>query len=130
MSKKNKSVIMMNSERTCRGWFIPCLCVLMFCLGLGVEKRLNDGVMNSSILESRSRALVQYIELSKSVVDLGEMDVMRRFLEDSYSRRNSLCKGADSEDFVFFWTDWMTNVELIRKVSAPRGPSGNGRVPL
>ncbi len=56
-----------------------------------------------------------YIELSKKVFATGDKDLMKRFMEDSYAKRNQLCKGADSEDFIFFWTDWETDVETIMK---------------
>jgi hypothetical protein len=87
----------------------------MLLIGMYIEKKLNENWLNSPIIEERSRAIVLYIELSKKVFATGDKDLMKRFMEDSYAKRNQLCKGADSEDFIFFWTDWETDVETIMK---------------
>lgn len=116
MLKKNKGVsIMIDRKQLWRGWFMPCLCVLMFVLGIIFEKKLSERWLNCSVIEGRSRGIVLYIELSKKVFATGDKDLMKRFMEDSYAKRNQLCKGADSEDFIFFWTDWETDVETIMK---------------
>ncbi len=94
---------------------MPCLCVLMFVLGIYIENKCNERRVNSPILEGRSRGILFFIELSKKVLDTGDKDLMKRFIEDSYAKRNQLCKGADSEDFIFFWADWETDVEAIMK---------------
>ena len=116
MLKKNKGVsIMIDRKQLWRGWFMPCLCVLMFVLGIIFEKELSERWLNCSVIQGRSRGIVLYIELSKKVFATGDKDLMKRFMEDSYAKRNQLCKGADSEDFIFFWTDWETDVETIMK---------------
>ena len=106
---------MVDRKQLCRGWLVPCLCVLMFVLGIVFEKTLNERWLDCSVIEGRSRAIVLFIELSKKVFEAGDKDLMKRFMQDSYAKRDQLCKGADSEDFIFFWTDWETDVEVIMK---------------
>ncbi|MBE6381890.1 MAG: hypothetical protein E7049_02620 [Lentisphaerae bacterium] len=102
------------------GWIVPALAVLMFILGACSEKALNDKWLNNSILEGRSRALVFFIELSKKAYDTGDDDLMRRFLSDAYEKRHSISRGADSEDFSYFWTEWATDIEALEKYMQDR----------
>jgi hypothetical protein len=45
---------------------------------------------------------------------------MRRFLSDAYEKRHSISRGADSEDFSYFWTEWATDIEAFEKYMQER----------
>lgn len=98
-----------------RGLIPFVLSVFTFFLGVFIERKYNDNLVNSPVLEDRSRGLVLYIELTKRVFDTGDKDMIRRYVEDSYLKRNALSKGANSEEFIYFWTDWETDVEMAVK---------------
>jgi hypothetical protein len=34
---------------------------------------------------------------------------LKHFIEDSYEKRMQFSKGADSEDFISYWTNWETD---------------------
>lgn len=105
------------------GWFMAALSAVMLVCGICIEKKVNDTWLNSSLLEGRSRGIVFFIELSKKVFDTGDRDLMRRFLEDSYTRREQLGKGADSEDFLVFWTNWETDADEAMRARRGLSPS-------
>ena len=49
--KKNKGVgIMIDRKQLLRGWLMPCLCALMFALGIIFEKKLNERWLTSIFL--------------------------------------------------------------------------------
>ena len=105
------------------GWFMAALSAVMLVCGICIEKKVNDTWLNSSLLEGRSRGIVSFIELSKKVFDTGNRDLMRRFLEDSYTRREQLGKGADNEDFLVFWTNWETDADEAMRARRGLSPS-------
>ena len=86
---------MIGRKKLWRGWFMPCLCVLMFVLGIIFEKKLSERWLNCSVIEGRSRGIVLYIELSKKVFATGDKDLMKRFMEDSYAKRTSFSWNCD-----------------------------------
>lgn len=86
-----------------------------------IEKKLNENWLNCPIIEGRSRAIVLFIELMKKIYEVDDKDLLKHFIEDSYEKRRQLSKGADSEDFICYWTNWETDaeemIECIRRKS-------------
>ena len=76
-----------------------------------IEKKLNENWLNSPIIEERSRAIVLFIELMKKIYEVDDKELLKHFIEDSYEKRMQLSKGADSEDFISYWTNWETDAE-------------------
>lgn len=74
-----------------------------------IEKKLNENWLNSPIIEDRSRAIVLFIELMKKIYEVDDKELLKHFIEDSYEKRMQLSKGADSEDFISYWTNWETD---------------------
>jgi hypothetical protein len=83
----------------------------MLLIGMYIEKKLNENWLNCPIIEERSRAIVLFIELMKKIYEVDDKELLKHFIEDSYEKRMQLSKGADSEDFIYYWTNWETDAE-------------------
>ena len=106
---------MIENKQLWRGWIVPGLCVLMLVLGMYFEKKLNEMWLNCHVLEGRSRGIVFLIELSKNVFDTGDKNLMKRFIEDAYAKRNQLSKGANDEEFIYFLAEWENDITTTVK---------------